>query len=81
MVGFFDAGWVAERDQSLSDPFRSIGVGLRLGSSECVGGGVLRFDVAFPLDEIPGGSDNVQISVALGQVFSFFGNQANLSTR
>ena len=81
LVGFFDAGWVAERDQSLSDPFRSIGVGLRLGSSEFFGGGVLRFDVAFPLDEIPGGSDNVQISVALGQVFSFFGNQANLSTR
>ncbi len=81
LVGFFDAGWLAERDQGFGDPFRSAGVGLRLGSKELFGGGVLRLDVAFPFDEIPGGSDNVQISLALGQVFSFFGNQANLSTR
>ena len=81
LVAFFDAGWIADPDQDLGSPLRSAGLGVRLGSQELLGGTVIRIDLAFPFDERDGTSYEPSLSVALGQVFSFFGNQATLSTR
>ncbi len=72
VVGFFDAGWVAEESESDRTFNRSAGVGLRLGSSVLLGSGVIRMDLAFPFD---GEDDDPLFSVSLGQVFSFLGNR------
>ena len=80
-VAFADAGWIAADGQGLGQPLWSVGVGLRIGSPTLFGGGVLRIDLAFPLDDAGGESYDPLLSVALGQVFSFFGNDSVLSTR
>jgi hypothetical protein len=78
LVAFCDAGWIAAGTPDLGDALRSVGVGLRIGSSEVLGAGVLRIDLSFPLDD-PGGEDyDPLLSLAYGQVFGFFGNASTL---
>ena len=76
VVPFFDAGWIGE--DSLGSARTSVGVGLRFGSSELFGRGVLRLDFAVPLDEAAGESFDPSLSFSLGQVFSLFGNASAL---
>jgi len=80
-VGFVDAGlaWNHEDGIRLSDLHRSVGVGLRLGSSELVSADVVRLDLAFPLDDSPQKNFSVSLSVAAGQVFDLFGNSEALN--
>ena len=78
-VPFFDAAWIG--DDGWGSPLASVGVGLRIGSPEIFGRGVLRFDLAFPLTEVNGESFDPSLSIALGQVFTFFGNSSLLSSR
>lgn len=73
LLAFFDAGWVG-RDDALGHPHPSAGVGLRIGSKELLGGNVLRIDFAKPLDHLPDESNGWQLSVTVGQVFTFGGN-------
>lgn len=82
VVAFADIGFLHDPvlGQSLSDPIRSVGCGLRLGSSHLFGNRVLRLDVAWPLDDPIGDSYSMSVSVAVGQVFTFFGNASSLST-
>lgn len=79
VVPFFDVGWI--EDEGWGDPLSSVGVGLRLGSSELFGQGVLRLDLAFPLSERDGEQYDPTISFAFGQVFTFFGNSSLLPGR
>lgn len=81
VVLFADAGWVGGEAQSPDDVMTSIGCGLRLGSSELFGGGVLRIDLGFPLTDAPGVPSAPSLSLALGQVFTFFGNASLLPGR
>jgi hypothetical protein len=78
---FADVGWIPDAEQGLSfgAPLRSVGLGLRLGSSELFGGGIFRLDLAFPLDEVEGEGFEVSLSGGAGQVFRFFGNAAALT--
>ena len=76
VVPFFDAAWIGE--QGLGKPLTSVGLGLRFGSSELFGGGVIRMDFAVPLTEVDGQDFKPSFSVALGQVFSLFGNSSVL---
>lgn len=69
LLGFFDAGWVAD-DDGTDSLRRSAGVGLRLGSGVLLGAGVIRIDVAVPFDDDSGSHDPL-LSIAVGQVFSF----------
>lgn len=78
LAAFFDAAWVHSDDLSMSDAIRSVGVGLRFGSSHLVGRRVFRLDLAFPLDDVNGQSFDASVSFAAGQVFGFFGNDAVL---
>jgi len=71
LVGFFDAGFAADRDDSSPDINRSFGAGLRLGSNAFLGSRVMRLDVALPLDTPEGDSSDPRLSIALGQVFRF----------
>ncbi len=78
LVAFADAGWVGDGG-NLGRPFRSAGVGLRIGSVPLLGSGILRIDAAHPFDEsFPGSATNWSFSVALGQVFTFGGNASVL---
>jgi hypothetical protein len=79
-VAFFDAGWVGDHD-SLGHPYRSVGVGLRLGSKPLLGDGVFRLDFANPLDDVPGESDGWKVSASVGQVFTFGGNTSSWSSQ
>lgn len=79
LVPFFDTAWIG--DNEWGSPLASVGLGLRIGSSEIFGRGVLRFDLAFPLTEVGGESFDPSLSIALGQVFTFFGNSSLLSSR
>ena len=79
VVPFCDVGWIG--DDSFGRPLTSVGIGLRLGSTELLGRGVLRMDLALPLTDVPGEDYDPSISFALGQVFSFFGNASVLPTR
>ena len=80
LVAFADAGWIGFDD--VADPYRSVGFGLRIGSSEVLGSSVLRMDVGFPLDDDPSGDDyGTTLSIAFGQVFDFFGNSSTLATQ
>ena len=76
VTGFFDVGWINDRDSSLTlgDAIRGVGAGLRLGSSHLFGSRVMRIDVAWPLDDVGGRQYGVSLSFAVGQVFTFFGN-------
>jgi hypothetical protein len=80
LVAFFDCGWIGDGDD-LDGPYRSVGAGLRLGSSSLLGGSVLRLDLAKPLDDAPGDDDEWKLSVTVGQVFTFGGYASALSTR
>ena len=70
-VVFADIGWASARGEGFGRPMRSVGAGLRLGSNPLLGRGVLRLDVAFPLDEPGGRSFDPLVSLTLGQVFGF----------
>jgi len=71
LVGFFDSGWAAERDESSLSVRHSVGAGLRFGSNALLGGTVLRLDVAYPLNPPDNEDDDVRVSFAVGQVFRF----------
>ncbi len=77
IVTFFDAGWVGF-DSDLGSPYESVGAGLRLASKPLLGDGILRLDVAKPLDDAVGTSDGWRVSFAVGQVFTFGGNASSL---
>lgn len=81
LVGFYDAGLIAELDQEFGPLLHAVGFGLRLGSPSILGSTVLRMDVGFPLYEPDGADYGPTISLGTGQVFSFFGRQAALATR
>jgi len=70
-VAFFDVGWIAERGEGFGRPWRSLGCGLRIGSDELLGSGVVRIDLSFPLDDPEGRELDPLLSIALGQVFEF----------
>ena len=82
LVAFADLAWIADQQQGLSSsrPVRSVGVGVRLGSSELFGSNVFRLDVAVPLDDVRGQDFGVSISASAGQVFDYFGNATGLSS-
>ena len=71
LVGFFDTGWAAARDDSSPAVRHSVGAGLRFGSNALLGGTVLRLDVAYPLNPLEGEGDDVSVSFTAGQVFRF----------
>ena len=52
------------------------GLGLAAGAD-----GLLRIDLARPLDEVEGESDGWKVSVSVGQVFTFGGNSSSLPGR
>jgi len=79
-VAFFDSGWIGEHGD-LGWAYKSAGVGLRIGSTPLAGDGLLRVDLAKPLDDVPGESDGWKLSVSVGQVFTFGGNASSLSMR
>ena len=82
LVAFADAGWVHGPQQGLSmgQAIRSVGCGLRFGSSHLFGSGVGRLDIAWPLDEVQGNRYSMSVSFTIGQVFAFFGNANELNT-
>jgi len=80
IVLFHDCGWVG-RGSDLGRPFAAAGVGLRIGSNELLGDGIVRIDLSKPLDDAPDGDDGWQLSVSVGQVFSFGGYTNTLSVR
>ena len=69
LIGFMDVGWVNNRSQGLQDPHASLGIGLRIGSRPILGRGVVRLDVAYPLDDDPVRDYQPTVSFAVGQVF------------
>lgn len=79
-VLFADAGYIGE-GSDLGEPITSAGFGLRIGSKELLGDTVVRFDFAKPLDDVPGENDAWQVSLTVGQVFTFGGNVAGLGVR
>lgn len=70
---FADLGWITNRGEDLGRPLTSAGVGLRIGSNELLGRGVLRVDLSFPLDEVNGERLDPLVSLTLGQTFGFTG--------
>jgi len=71
LVGFVDIGWAADRDDSSPSFNRSVGAGLRIGSSPILGSAVLRLDAAVPLDPPSTENDDPRFSFAIGQMFRF----------
>ncbi|MCB9876702.1 MAG: hypothetical protein H6835_03780 [Planctomycetes bacterium] len=69
---FFDLGQVGDGRQ-LGRAFTSAGCGLRVGSRRLLGRNVLRIDLAKPLDELQGADQGWQLSVSIGQAFTFDG--------
>lgn len=80
LIAFHDAGWTDD-DARLGAAFASIGAGLRVGSPPLLGDGVLRIDVAKPLDDLVDQSDGWKVSLTVGQVFTFGGNAGGLGVR
>ncbi|MEC7584671.1 MAG: hypothetical protein VYE77_10150 [Planctomycetota bacterium] len=76
LAAFTDIGFIDDPFQGLTlrDPLRSYGAGLRIGSKRLFGPGILRVDLAWPLDEVDGVDFGPSVSVTFGQVFTFFGN-------
>lgn len=70
LVAFVDAGMVGE-GHDLGAVWTAAGGGLRIGSRRLLGGGVVRIDVARPLDAAPGEDRDWLVSLAVGQVVSF----------
>ena len=73
LIAFHDVGWVGD-GADLGARHGSAGVGARLGSPQLLGDALLRIDVAKPLDGVPGEDEDWQLSVTVGQVFTFGGN-------
>ncbi len=73
LLAFHDVGWIGE-DSELGRRFGSAGFGARFGSPQLLGEAVLRLDVAKALDDVDGEDRDWQVSVVLGQVFTFGGN-------
>lgn len=73
LVAFHDVGWIGD-DANMGAPIRSAGVGARLGSPQLLGDALLRLDVAKPLDAVDGEDRDWQLSITVGQVFTFGGN-------
>ena len=69
LLGFFDAGWLADKGESFASPYRSVGLGLRLGSKQLLGRNLIRVDLSFPLDNDE--DDSPLLSIATGQLFTF----------
>ena len=71
-VAFADAGWIGDRGNSnwLDDAMTSVGVGIRIGSPQLLGSGVIRVDLAFALGDAADVYDP-SFSLSLGQVFEF----------
>ncbi|MBL8751577.1 MAG: hypothetical protein JNK78_20660 [Planctomycetes bacterium] len=80
LVVFWDTGRVG-RGGELGRPFDSAGVGLRIGSRQLLGDGIVRIDSSKPLDDTPDGDDGWQLSISVGQVFTFGGYTNTLSVR
>lgn len=81
VVGLLDAGTIRGEGLAPDDWLASAGVGLRIASSEWYGGDVLRLDLAYPLVAVDGMEEKPLFSIALGQVFGFFGNSSTLPPR
>lgn len=77
ILGFADAGWVADRAGSeslenlLDEPITSTGLGLRIGSPQLLGSTVIRMDFAYPFHRINGEAFSPTFSLAVGHVFGF----------
>ncbi len=80
LVAFWDTGRVGH-GSDLGRPFDAVGAGLRIGSRQLLGDGVVRIDVSKPLDDTPDDDDGWQLSVSVGQVFTFGGYTNTLSVR
>lgn len=80
VVGFADLGWIGELD-ALGPTQAGAGFGLRLGSRALFGSSVLRIDLAHPLVDVPGEDRKWQLSIAVGQVFTFGGYANQLGGR
>jgi len=79
-VVFFDSGVIASSARGLANRVKNdVGAGLRFSPSRSSSGGVVRIDVAYAINEGPGGSRWV-VSVRGGHAFSLFGS-ANRGTR
>lgn len=70
-VAFADLGWASRRGEGFGAPLRTVGIGLRIGSNELLGRGVVRIDLSFPLDERDGIDYDPLLSITAGQVFRF----------
>ncbi|HXT01413.1 MAG TPA: hypothetical protein VN915_12105 [Elusimicrobiota bacterium] len=70
---FFESGAVVPEGSGFSPArFRSdIGAGIRAASTRSTSGGIVRFDIAYALNQGPGGSRWV-VSLRGGQAFNFF---------
>ena len=71
---FVESGTVVPEGSGFSPTrFRSdVGAGLRASSTRSTGGGIVRFDVAYALNNGPGGGSHWVISLRGGQAFNFF---------
>lgn len=78
VIGLLDAAWIDKGVVEPDDLLAAVGGGLRIASSEWLGTDVIRIDLAVPIN---GGDADPRISFALGQVFTFFGNDSVLRTR
>ncbi len=78
LTPFADCAWID--DSGFGEPLVAAGIGLRIGSEEFFGGGVIRIDLGVPLVEPDGRNFEPSLSIALGQVFTLFGNAAALSS-
>lgn len=79
-VLFLDSGVIASGADGLANRVKNdIGAGLRFSPSRSSSGGVVRIDLAYAINEGPGGSRWV-LSVRGGHAFSLFGS-ANRKTR
>ncbi len=77
VIGFTDAGWVADRagsrslDNLLDEPITSAGLGIRIGSPQLLGSTVIRMDFAYPFHRVEGERFSPTFSLAVGHVFGF----------
>jgi hypothetical protein len=80
-VAFADAGlvWDDAHGPRVADVRPSVGFGVRVFSAELLKTSVGRLDVAFPLDRRGGGIRGVSVSISTGQVFTLFGEEAELA--
>jgi hypothetical protein len=80
LVGFVDGGQVGDGSE-FDRPWFGGGGGLRIASRPLLGSGVLRIDVARPFSAREGEYGGWQVSVSVGQVFTFGGNTTVAGSR